>query len=456
MINYYKSNIKKFPLEVLILVFITFFYLALPSLIRGNWFSVVVWIREAIHTGDGAKLFVASASLNFSYALIASTAYFIALLSVKFTFSHQTIMTQRLMILGLYMLIRLLSWALGVPFEPMLDLVTMVFIILLTKYARMTLKNMSAELVIALQLFIALQWLNTMPLMTSFHIGQTELPVSIKIAGAYLDNGFIQNMISISFTLPLLLSAVMTSMRFRANNTVMTVLEENIQKAKELKDAQTKIMENRVYKEVNAMAHDLKTPLVTIRGLNSMLMLSKDMTKLEPYTERIENAVEKMNELISGFLYGSHRQRISIGELINYVRAQVPIDNDAIDFSFETENDNILVCGNQIRLSRAIINIIENAIIATANQTDRLVSLKCRSDNETLQICLEDNGKGIEDKDIDHLFDIGYSGVGSTGLGLPFAKQIIEEHDGRIQIESNLNQGTRVTISLQICNDEKE
>lgn len=456
MINYYKLKIKKYPSGILLLLLITLFYLALPSFLRNNWFSVVVWIREAIHSGDGAKLFLASASLNFSYALLSSTVYFIAYLLVKFTFPEQSVTIKRLLITVAYMLIRLISWRLKIPFEPMLDLLTMLIIILLTKYARMTLKNMNAELVIALQIFIALQWMNTMPTLTSFYVGQTELPVSIKIAGAYLDSTFIQNMISLSFMLPLLLSATMTSMRFRANNTVMTILEENIQKANELKDAQTKIMENRVYKEVNAMAHDLKTPLVTIRGLNSMLMLSKDVNKLIPYTERIENAVEKMSELISGFLYGTHRQIISLGELINYVRAQVPIDNESIDFGFETENEDILIIGNQIRLSRAIINIIENAIIATTNQETRVVSLKCTLNQENVLICIKDNGKGIKEEDLSHLFDIGFSNVGSTGLGLPFAKQIIDEHQGNIIIDSKLGHGTSVTITLPIYTKEKE
>lgn len=456
MINFYKSKIKKYPLEVLIFPFIILFYISLPGLLRNNWFSVVVWVREAINSGDGAKLFIASASLNFSYALLSSTVYFIALLFVKFIFPDRNVMTKRLMIIILYIILRLVSWSLKVPFEPMLDLITLLLIILLTRYARMTLKNINAEIVIALQIFIALQWMNTMPAMTGFYVGQTELPVSIKIAGAYLDNTVIQNMISLSFMLPLLLSATMTSMRFRANNTVMTVLEENIQKAKELKDAQTKIMENRVYKEVNAMAHDLKTPLVTIRGLNSMLMLSKDVSKIIPYTERIENAVEKMSELISAFLYGSHRQNVRLGEFINYVRAQVPIDNNSINFTFTTENEEVMLFGNQIRLSRAIINIIENAIIATADQENRDVSLKCRLDDNHILIDIEDNGKGIEANDISQLFNIGFSSVGSTGLGLPFAKQIIEEHQGSISIESKLGQGTSVIVTLPRYIKEKE
>lgn len=450
MLNRNFNKTKYFSLEVLILILIGIFYLTLPNLLKQSWFSVVVWIREAIHSGDGAKLFLASTSVNFTYALLSFTTYLWSLLLVKFFFTNIGNSNRRLLIIATYLIIRIISRYLGYPVEVMLDFVSMIIILLLTKYANMNLDRISTEVIISLQVLIALQWTNTMPAMSAVFIGQTDLPVSIKISGAYLDNTLVQNMISLAFMVPLLLSATMTSMRIRANKRMLAIYEENMQRAKELKDAQTKIMENRVYKEVNAMAHDLKTPLVTIRGLNSMLMLSKDMNKLIPYSERIENAVEKMSELISGFLYGSHRQKITSGELINYVRAQVPIDNELINFDFTDINENLSICGNKIRLSRAIINIIENAIIATGNQDTRSISLNCVRVNNDIKITIMDNGKGVEYDKISHLFDIGYSGVGSTGLGLPFAKQILEEHDGSIHIESELGLGTSVIITVPI------
>lgn len=450
MLNTELSKKKYFSIEVAVLIVVGIFYLTLPNILKQSWFSVVVWIREAIHSGDGAKLFLASTSVNFTYALLSFTTYLWTLLFIKFFFNNRGESQQRILIIMIYMMIRVLSKQLGYPVELMLDIISMILIFFLTKYANMTLKSITTEIIISLQVLIAIQWINTMPAMSAFYVGRTDLPVSIKISGAYLDSTIIQNMISLAFMVPLILSATMTSMRIRANNRMVAILEENIQKAKELKDAQSKIMENRVYKEVNAMAHDLKTPLVTIRGLNSMLMLSKDMNKLIPYSERIENAVEKMSELISGFLYGSHRQKITSGELINYVRAQIPIDNESIDFEFAIVDENLKLCGNKIRLSRAIINIFENAIIATGNQDKKFIALNCIQKDEHIAITISDNGKGIDPNKINHLFDIGYSGVGSTGLGLPFAKQIIEEHHGTIHIESTLGIGTSVVIEIPL------
>lgn len=451
------KNISKFKLlslEAIIVLLILLFYMALPGLLKPNWFSVVSSIREAIHTGDGAKLFLASVTLNLSNALLSFVAYVIALTIVKFFLHKEKTIVNRILIFALYFTIRLLSWLIfDTHIEPVLDLIIMTLLVVLTMYAKMTLKNVNAELIIALQIFIAIQWLNTMPALNSFQIGYTELPISIKLVGEYLNTSISQNIISLAFMIPLLLSATMTSMRFRSNNIMMDILKENVQKAKELKEAQAKIMENRVYKEVNAMAHDLKTPLVTIRGLNSMLMLSKDVNKLVPYTERIEGAVKKMGELISGFLYGSHREILTIKELMQYVRAQVPQDNDQISIHFNINQDDTPICGNKIRLSRAIINIIENAIIATTGQDKRNLVINSTSSNGILLITISDNGKGIEVDQLNHIFEIGYSGVGSTGLGLAFAKQIVEEHQGQINIDSTPGAGTQVKITLPVSQE---
>ena len=111
---------------------------------------------------------------------------------IKFLFSNQKESMQRFMIITTYLMIRLVSWSFKFPIEPILDFITIFIVIVLTRYVRMSLKNINAEVIITLQIFIALQWMNTMPTMTSFYVGHTELPASIKIAGAYLDNTVIQ------------------------------------------------------------------------------------------------------------------------------------------------------------------------------------------------------------------------------------------------------------------------
>ena len=124
-----------------------------------------------------------------------------------------------------------------------------------------------------------------------------------------------------------------------------------------------KVLENRIYQEVNSLVHDLKTPLVTIRGLNSLMLFENAGKKRKEYSERIENSVTKMSDMISGFLFENSRQRLKLTELINYVRAQLPLENERIRFSINIEEELPDIYINKIRIARALINILENAIV---------------------------------------------------------------------------------------------
>ena len=148
----------------------------------------------------------------------------------------------------------------------------------------------------------------------------------------------------------------------------------NYAKENELRDMKAKALESRIYQEVNSLVHDLKTPLVTIRGLNSLLISSGEQGKWQEYSVRIENSVAKMNEMISCFLYETSRQRLKATELISYIRAQLPLEDEKIKFSFvmDSELDDVYV--NKIRVARAIINILENAIIVPCNHTHKEIN----------------------------------------------------------------------------------
>ena len=65
-----------------------------------------------------------------------------------------------------------------------------------------------------------------------------------------------------------------------------------------------------------------------------------------------------------------------------------------------------------------------------------------------VRICVEDNGKGIPQEELDTVWRRGFSGRGSSGLGLSFVRDVVEQSEGEIGIESKRNRGTKVTILL--------
>ena len=213
-----------------------------------------------------------------------------------------------------------------------------------------------------------------------------------------------------------------------------------------------KVLENRVYQEVKSLVHDLKTPLVTIRGLNSLLLSSNGSDKLEEYSERIENSVTKMSEMISSFLYESSRQRLKAADLISYIRAQLPLEEDKIKFFFNVEENLPDIYVNKIRIARAVINILENAIIVKCKHPYKRIIVEVKAAERGILIIVKDNGIGIKEIDLQSIWNVGYSTNNTSGLGLPFAKSIIEDNEGTIEIQSQLDIGTTVTIFLPCDN----
>jgi signal transduction histidine kinase len=187
---------------------------------------------------------------------------------------------------------------------------------------------------------------------------------------------------------------------------------------------------------------------VTIRGLNSLLLSSYENGKLMEYSERIENSAIKMSEMISSFLYESSRQKLKTIELISYMRAQLPLEDENIKFVFSIEDELPDIYVNKIRIARAVINIFENAIIVPHKHPYKLINVKVKPAERGICIIVKDNGIGIKESNLQKIWEVGYSTNNTSGLGLPFAKQIIEDNSGTIEISSQLDVGTTVKIFL--------
>jgi signal transduction histidine kinase len=105
-------------------------------------------------------------------------------------------------------------------------------------------------------------------------------------------------------------------------------------------------------------------------------------------------------------------------------------------------------------LHRAILNVVTNAIDACEEREDALVSVATELDEEeaVARVRVEDNGRGIPADELDKIFTVFVSGKGSrgTGLGLPVSQKILQEHGGRIRVESQEGKGSAFTLELPL------
>ena len=433
--------------------------LVFPYITQTAWFDIIYTIRKAISAGDSGHLILAAASMNLLYA-IQSTFLFLGAILVAYYSEFKLAFSKFKVSIIFFVSVILLHTANSIicdlPWEPVSTILALIIALFIFEKLFGETNSLLHVSIVSIQVFFAFQWLNIMPLFSAYKIGQSNIPFSIKIAGLYLQASSVLNFTGFAFFLPFIFSAFITTTLFISYSQNIHMMKENYEKESEIQDMKAKELESRIYKEVNSLVHDLKTPLVTIRGLNSLLAVSKDQEKLEEYSGRIDNSVGKMTEMISSFLYETSRQKLQAEDLINYIRAQLPLEDDSIKIDLRIADNLPDIYVNKIRMARAVINILENAINVPFAHSFKHIIFEVMPTSNGLHLIVKDNGIGIKDEDLPRIWEVGYSTNNTSGLGLPFAKQIIEDNEGKIEVLSELGKGTTVTIFLPSTNSGSE
>lgn len=210
------------------------------------------------------------------------------------------------------------------------------------------------------------------------------------------------------------------------------------------------------------VSHDLRNPLVTIKGF--LGMLEKDLKdnrqeKIQHDFQRIANAADKMDELLSDLLELSRIGRIiKPPEVVDFAR----LIQDALDTvearvrsKYVTVNfapDLSTVYGDRIRLREVFENLIDNAVKYMGDQTEPIIEIGIQNRDVGQVIYVKDNGMGIEPQyhtKIFGLFEKLNPRIEGTGIGLALVKRIIETHGGRIWVESDgLGEGSTFCFTI--------
>jgi len=236
---------------------------------------------------------------------------------------------------------------------------------------------------------------------------------------------------------------------------------------------QQKVDENRKFL-ISSISHDLKTPVTSIRGyIDGVLDGVADTDGKKQYY--LSKAIEKtkmINTMIEDLLLYSKldlNQMTFEKENVNIIKYIESCIEDSSE-EFIRENKRIIIENTLsasyfviidiAKFKRVIQNIIDNAKRSIEKQTGQL-RIILRDTNSSVIIEFMDNGKGINKQDLPHVFDRFYRAdaarevMGSSGLGLSIAKQIVEGLGGRIWAVSEEGQGASIIISLKKVKNRK-
>ena len=211
------------------------------------------------------------------------------------------------------------------------------------------------------------------------------------------------------------------------------------------------------------VSHDLKSPLVTIKGFLGYIeqdMITGNVERLKDDTQRIANAVDKMAQLLNDLLELSRIGRMMnvsdviafdelVSEAMNIVHGQL----EAHDVTVRSQPNLPAVYGDKPRLIEVLQNLLDNAVKNMGDQKKPIIEIGMAEYDESGNsvFFVRDNGIGIAPEYHERVFglfnklDVRSEG---TGIGLALVKRIIEFHGGRIWVESKLGQGSTFLFTL--------
>ncbi|UTN02502.1 HAMP domain-containing histidine kinase [Flavobacterium bizetiae] len=223
---------------------------------------------------------------------------------------------------------------------------------------------------------------------------------------------------------------------------------------------------------INNASHELKTPITTIIAESEIMLLKE--REVPEYIQSLENIyaqASKLGNLTESLLkltqtgYDGKKQVLDIAridELLMDVKSDLdkiyPDNRVSMKFNFVPKDSNLLLIPcNKPLLELAINNIITNGVKYSDNNE---VFVTLSANQEMIKIAINDIGIGIPPEDIPHLYEPFFRGKIATkyigyGLGLPLASKIIRMHDGEIQVQSEQNKGTIVTIIFNMSKIKK-
>lgn len=219
---------------------------------------------------------------------------------------------------------------------------------------------------------------------------------------------------------------------------------------------------------VSTVSHDLRSPLTAILGYVDLIERAGPVTELQrDFVHRVQSSVHNITHLVDDLVelgriesgFDTRKEAVRIQKIIQLVAENTKkiIAEKGQTLLVQVPETLPPVYANSVQISQMIENLLDNA----SKYTHRggVITLNAETDDQQIILQVSDNGIGIPQVDLPYIFDKFYrasnanSEVSGTGLGLAIVKSIVENHQGRIWVESLPDEGSIFTVVLPVTKE---
>ena len=342
-----------------------------------------------------------------------------------------------------------LSLHFGTP--ALFSIVTVVVMQLTTR----EIKGWISRLLIIALLVFAFQWLDLAPMLSHWGFGGGELSSAVKDFAILEEWDGVLDALSFGMFFSTGVGGMAAAALLVASSQRNAHLKKIRERELEISALREEAISIRSYREVQQLVHDLARPLTTILGLADVLVERLQPGDLRRYAEKVSQAGANMNQMINELLREDARQNVTVSTLFEYVLSQI----SAFEWRHSviaSANQDVLekqVRINLIRLSRALVNLLDNANLAAREAAVKEIKLSATIDGDDLLLSVTDNGPGFSEN-----YSPGsrrLSEWGSTGIGLAFVEEVAKNHGGSLIIANRPAGGAVVAMHLPVYEKEK-
>ncbi len=223
---------------------------------------------------------------------------------------------------------------------------------------------------------------------------------------------------------------------------------------------------------VSNVSHELRTPITIITAALELASSEKNNEDQKELLKMGLDAIRRQNmiveDLIEASIMGDSHRKLKLKVLdLAEIAEQVKDEFESLTvkkklkISTKAENGPNLVIADKVKLEHLLRNLLGNAIKFTGEGGK--IDIEIERMGKMIETCVKDTGIGIPEEELDKIFKRLYQvdstssrSYGGTGMGLAIAKEIVEQHGGKITVESKLGEGSAFCFTLPVAEEPEE